>query len=173
LGLEEWSVISMKKPWFGRALAVVVVAGAAAALMTVPKHEGVRSKPVSLDCSPDVCPPAIAIHSDDGMTFRPVGTAAPTFVVSAADAWAQYATMNGSDQTIIPSSVDVYQGFLTMPVGAGAPGLFEALNRPVWAYVSDSCYVPTMEDAPPDTICREWLFLDATTGEMIVGTWQT
>lgn len=125
----------------------------------------------------------ITIDPTVGEIFAPPPPAAQPSM-TAQDAWAQYAALNGSSVTTIPSNVTVQLGLLTLPVGsAAAPdtsGLtisngeaYTALNELAYGYSWHSCPASTLNSSPPpNNPCIEWLFLDASTGQQIDETWQ-
>ncbi len=117
----------------------------------------------------------VTIDHAIGETFGPPPSSAqPT--MTADTAWAQYAQLNGSSVTVIPSSVTVYLGSLTLPIGpVGANGseAYTANNELAYGFSSQSCPVTTLKvPLAPGTSCIEWLFLDADTGKQIDDTWQ-
>jgi len=117
----------------------------------------------------------ITIDSHVGETFGPPPSSAQPAMTADA-AWAQYAQLNGSSVTVIPSSVTVSLGSLTLPVGPVGPNgseVYTAYNELAYGFSSHSCPGTTL-DVPQssDNACTEWLFLDANTGQQIDDTWQ-
>lgn len=115
-----------------------------------------------------------------GETFRSDASAAKsrTNLLSPDTAFRRFAGKAGA---LSPSS-GVQLGYLTLPLGAGAPGQYTAHNQLVYAYTSDSCGPRTgtvprpgstpVEVSPSDTAdCKQWLFVDAVTGKMVDLTW--
>jgi hypothetical protein len=124
----------------------------------------------------------IRIDPQIGETFAPVSGAAP---LTARQAWARFARLNGSQSTAIPAGVHVQLGLLILPAGpADAPGAshlvqingeaYTAHNELAYGYSSMSgC--PTANPwlvAPPHAQCLSWTFLDASSGKQIDSTWQ-
>jgi hypothetical protein len=82
----------------------------------------------------------------------------------------------------IPTGTSHQLGYLTLPLGAGAPGQYTAHNALVYAFTYPKCgpqfppapmigasSAPTPSAAPTD--CTQWEFVDARTGDMIDETW--
>lgn len=100
-----------------------------------------------------------------------------TGVISPAEAYRRYS----GRPVNIPSSTTVQLGYLTLPLGAGDPDGYTAKDQLVYAYTSTSCGPQIMpppapgNDAPASqtsvSSCVEWLFLDASTGDMVDLTW--
>lgn len=133
----------------------------------------------------------IMVNPSIGITFGPVGAdAAPA--LSAAEAWTDYAQVNGWTATT-PSNVTVQLGLVTVPVGPssgpGTDGLIEvngiacmAYNQLAYGYSSpvscpprDRLFDPNPQTATPSptpTSCIDWSFVDANSGRQIVETWQ-
>jgi hypothetical protein len=130
-----------------------------------------------------VTPATITINPSLGEIFAPAPPAAAP-ALTADQAWQHYATQLNSTITAIPSDVTVQLGLYTQPAGPadspGAAGLptsngtaYVALNQLAYGYSWHSC-PPSQGMAPlPASPCTEWLFLDASTGQQIVQTWQT
>jgi hypothetical protein len=115
----------------------------------------------------------VTINPGDGITFAPAPSANPG--ISAEEAWAQYATLNGSDRTTIPDIMTVQLGLLTIPLEGASPypgEQYEAQDQLTWGFSWHSCPVTSGDVSPSPNPCIEWLFLDGTTGEMIIDTWQ-
>jgi hypothetical protein len=127
--------------------------------------------------------PTITIDPQTGMTFAPApSSAAPA--LTAQQAWKRYARSAHSPRTTIPSWVTARLGLLTIPVGpADAPftdklrkshgEAYSALNKLAYGYSSPSaCLTLAPVVLPPNARCIEWTFVSASTGSMIVTTWQ-
>ena len=126
----------------------------------------------------------IVVNPEIGDTFAsaPSG-AAPA--LTADQAWAQYAQLNGWDTTI-PSGVTVQLGLVSVPVGPatapGAAGLptsngtaYVAHDDLAYGYSSPSACPPSTNPyvtQSPASSCLHWTFIDASTGRQIVETWQ-
>jgi hypothetical protein len=124
----------------------------------------------------------ITINSQIGMTFAPAPPGAVP-ALTAEQAWAQEAGVEGSSGTTIPSNVTVQLGLLTLPAGpanSDTSGLvtsngtaYTALNELAYGYSWHSCPMSTLPNATlPPNPCIEWEFLDANTGHLIDDTWQ-
>jgi hypothetical protein len=116
----------------------------------------------------------VTIDPRIGETFAPAPPSAHPSI-SAQEAWAQYATLNGSKKTTIPADVSVRLGLLTIPLGGPSPYPGEgytARDELTWGYSHHSCPVVMGGFSPPPNPCIEWLFLDANSGHMIEDTWQ-
>ena len=125
----------------------------------------------------------VTIDASVGETFAPAPSS-PAPGMSAQDAWASWARLNGSSATTIPSDVTVQLGLLTLPVGpAGAEGTgglatyngeaYTAYNELAYGYSWRSCPASTLPiPVSASNPCIEWLFLDANSGQQIDDTWQ-
>lgn len=154
-------------------LSVLVIGFFAAGPHKAPKKTSSHARTVSKVNS------TITIDPQVGMTFAP----APQGVkpaLTAAEAWAKYARLNGDRNTAIPSNVTVTLGLLTLPIGPTGPNYSEAYtahNELAYGYSSPSagsgCVTlnPRLRP-PPYARCIQWDFLDANTGKQIVSTWQ-
>ncbi|MGN6795790.1 MAG: hypothetical protein ACTHJW_25635 [Streptosporangiaceae bacterium] len=127
----------------------------------------------------------ITIDPDYGATFAPPpANAAPA--LTAQQAWAQFIQQaSGSSNTAIPSTVTVHLGLFTLPIGpdcgatcSGDPvqnGIaYRSLNQLAYGYSSPggTCVRGNSATQLPDVPCTDWVFVDANTGHMIVGTEQ-
>jgi len=120
---------------------------------------------------------AIVLHEGSGETFLPDTSTAPvTGLLSPDVAYRRYV---GRSHAQIPPGTSVQRGYLTLPVGPGAPGEHVIDHALVYAYTSTFCGprsgpvipngdVAVEREAPR---CRQWLFLDARTGELLDLTW--
>jgi Tol biopolymer transport system component len=84
--------------------------------------------------------------------------------LTAEEAWAQWAHLNGATTTAIPSVVTAHLGRLTL-----AP---EADRVLAYGFRWRSCPIHMLPSPPPSGPCIEWLFLDANTGKQLDETWQ-
>jgi hypothetical protein len=82
----------------------------------------------------------------------------------------------------MPTGTAYQLGYLTLPLGAGAPGQFTAHNALVYAFTWPECgprivpvpmprASPTPTPTAASTDCTRWEFVDARTGDMIDMTW--
>jgi hypothetical protein len=112
------------------------------------------------------------IDASVGETFTPAVNDEGPGLLSPARAY-------GRD---IPTGTSHQLGYLTLPLGAGAPGQYTAHNALVYAFTYPKCgpqfppapmigasSAPTPSAAPTD--CTQWEFVDARTGDMIDETW--
>lgn len=127
---------------------------------------------------------AITIDPQVGETFAPAPESA-TPKLTAQQAWVRYMRHIGNTQIVIPSTVHVQLGLLTLPAGpASAPGTsnltkvngkaYNAYNELAYGYSSPSACVtlnPRLT-APRGARCIYWDFLDANTGQQIDSTYQ-
>lgn len=153
---------------------------------------------VHIGAAADTTTPAkITINPNTGETFTPTSSSnTPTSsskpVLTASQAWADFAQLNNWGSTEIPVGTTAQLGLLTLPAGpADAPGAanltqsngeaYTALNQLAWGFSSKQCGpvlppvpVPGTSPTPVPTPsnCVEWLFLDANTGTQIDLTWQ-
>lgn len=101
-------------------------------------------------------------------------------VISPRDAFQVYAH---TDTWSLPDDATITEGYLTLPLGAHTPGEYTAKHQLVYAYKWHQCgptaipvpapdakTTPTQVETPAP-LCTSWTFLDATTGELIDGTW--
>jgi len=178
----------------GAAVAALVVGGIAAKVALAPAHAGTASRAGKVARAPapawppSPAPGSIVIDQDVGDTFVPAsaGVAAPA--LTAAQAWAQYARVNG-DSATIPSDVSVQLGLVSVPVGPANPndpdqaGLatsngtaYRALNEVAYGYSSPTGSCPMSRNpnnpGPVGKSCVAWTFVDANTGQLIEATWQ-
>lgn len=141
------------------------VAGPHKASKKTPPHEHTVSALTS----------TITIDPQIGETFAPPPSgAAPA--LTAEQAWAEYAQLNGDSSTTIPSSDTVTLGQLTLPIGPTGPNnseAYTAYNELAYGYSWYSCPVSIgFQTTPPSSPCIEWNFLDAMTGQQIDETYQ-
>jgi hypothetical protein len=138
-------------------------------------HGGARTRP-----TPIVIDPAV------GDTFAPAPAAAAP-ALTAAQAWAQYAKVNGGSATI-PSSLTAQLGLVSVPVGpangdpdqaglATSNGIaYLALNELAYGYSSPPGSCPMSRnpkvEGPIGKSCVDWTFVDANTGQLIEATSQ-
>lgn len=118
--------------------------------------------------APRGTPAVIVIDGAVGEKFEPTSATAD---MSADQAWSVFATQNALDTTAIPSDVTSMLGYLTLPVGPGKPSEFTANDELSWGYSWHSC-PPNMGRVPVQAQCTEWVFLNASTGDLIDQTWQ-
>ena len=150
-------------------------------------EQAAHIKPAATTSSPAT---TITIQPGSGETFTPTSTGSPA--LTAEQAFADFAHLNGWTSTAIPDVDTVQLGLLTLPVGpADGPGTdnliksngeaYRALNQLVWAYSWKQCPPvvgpsPSAGASPAPTpslgACIGWLFLDANTGTMIDQTYQ-
>ena len=159
------------------ALPVTIVSLGVAVEAASEPHSSAAAAPFSVD-------ETIIIDSQIGETFTPAvtGDAALTGILSPADAYRVYSGHAGE----IPGGLAVQAGYLTLPLGAGAPGRFTAKDQFVYAYTESQCGPVVLPVPAPgsdlpaedrsaeratDAACVRWLFVDAATGEMIDMTW--
>ena len=118
---------------------------------------------------------SVVIDASVNETFTPVSTySAARQVLSPARAYSK--SVGGPT----PSGSRRQLGYLTLPVGVGAPGQYLAKDQLVYAFTSATCG-PVMLPAPlpgstpptnPEpTNCVHWYFVDARTGAMVDETW--
>jgi len=108
--------------------------------------------------------------------------------LTAAQAWAQYAQVNGGNAAI-PSGLSVQLGLVSVPVGPANPddpdqaGLatsngmaYRALNELAYGYSSPTGSCPMSRNpnvaGPVGKSCIDWTFVNANTGRLIEETWQ-
>jgi hypothetical protein len=122
--------------------------------------------------SPDEVAGTQIIDASIGETFTPAVNAKGPGLLSPALAY-------GRD---IPTGTTHQLGYLTLPLGAGAPGQYTADNALVYAFTYPECGPQTVPvpmlgtSSPPtptaaSTECTQWEFVDARTGDMIDETW--
>jgi hypothetical protein len=112
------------------------------------------------------------IDASVGETFTPAVNADRRGLLSPARAYGRN----------IPTGTSHQLGYLTLPLGAGAPGQYTAHNALVYAFTFPRCgpqfppapmigtsSTPTPTAVP--TYCTQWEFVDARTGDMIDETW--
>ena len=129
----------------------------------------------------------ITIDPHVGTTFAPPPANVSAPALTAQQAWAQFIQSStvGSGGTAIPSTVTAQLGLFTLPIGpdcgttcSGDPvqnGIaYTALNQLAYGYSwpAGTCGGSSPVDPAPPVPCTEWLFIDANTGHMIVGTVQ-
>lgn len=180
-----------------------VVASAAAVLLltlglsaAVLHHRAGHTDAQALDVSSAAASPtstaAIVIDSQDNETFTPAtpdqAAAESGNIISASAAYSDFS--QGDPQ--IPADTEVQEGYLTLPLGPGAPGQYSADHQLVYAYSSPHCgpalgtplNIEPQESsseqpstAEPDAAtlsprdCTQWIFLEAASGEMVDMTW--
>ena len=86
----------------------------------------------------------------------------------------------------VPKDFEHYLGYLTLPLGAGAPGEFTAHHQLVYAFTAPVCGPridpvpllgkapspsPSPSASPSPSNCTQWEFVDAQSGKMIDQTW--
>ena len=150
------------------ALGVAVLAAGVAAVLTGIGHaQAIRAIAVSTTITVDP-----GIHE----TFAPPAASAQP-AITAALAWAQWEQHAGATITTIPSNTTVQLGLLTLPVGpycgAECHGLivkngiaYTVLNQLAYGYRWSVC---PPGSTLPAVRCNSWIFLDASTGQMIDG----
>jgi len=161
----------------GAAVAALAVGGIAARVALA----AARAGSASAVTTPTVIDPSV------GDTFTPApADAAPA--LTAAQAWAQYAQVNGGSTTI-PSSLSVHLGLVSMPVGPANPndpdqaGLavsngiaYRVLNVLAYGYSSPTGSCPMsrnpLRPGPIGKSCIDWTFVNADTGQLIEETSQ-
>lgn len=126
----------------------------------------------------------ILINPSSDATFAPP-PADVSATLTAEQAWAEYAQVNGGSTTI-PSGAAVQLGLLTMPSGpADAPGAgnqptsnglaYLALNELAYGYSEPTPCPQSINPfvtTSPGASCVDWVFVDANTGKQIMETWQ-
>jgi len=71
----------------------------------------------------------------------------------------------------LPADATSYLGLYTAAVGDGT---YRFQGQLAWGFTWQECADPRAEVSPGTTLpCKEWLFLDANTGEMLEATWQS
>jgi hypothetical protein len=96
--------------------------------------------------------------------------------ISADDAYREFA--DGQVERV-PDDTTTQFGKLTMSRGAGRRGGYVVEGAPVWAYTNNQCApqlgaIPSgqSEGEPLEpSECKQWIFIDAATGELIDLTW--
>jgi len=134
-----------------------------------------------------LAPGAIVIDPSIGDTFTPAPASAVP-VLTAAQAWAQYAQVNGLRATM-PSGLSVQLGLLSVPVGPANPDdadqaglatsngiVYTALNKLAYGYSSPIGSCPMSRNpnnpGPVGKSCIDWTFVDANSGQLIEATAQ-
>jgi len=119
---------------------------------------------------------ATVIDEMSGETFTPETTEPSQDVLSAEAAYQQW----GQGGETPPPTATVQRGFLTFPTGTGE---YTANHQLVYAYSWTACQpaigAPNSQgstlidpsDSPSPQFCTQWVFLDASTGELIDMTW--
>ena len=114
-----------------------------------------------------------------GETFKPVSTTTSKMaarLISPDKAYRK--AQNGA--TSLPPGASVQLGRLTLPLGARAPGQYTAKDQLVYAYTWAQCgpnVTPVTTNGTPSATptdpasCTAWLFVDASTGQMVDQTW--
>lgn len=97
--------------------------------------------------------------------------------LTAGQAWAHYASLQGGHTTEVPGGVTVEMGLLTPPIGPHGPNgavAYTAYRRLAYGYASHAC--PKSRNSRvtslPANPCVYWDFLDADTGRQIDSTFQ-
>jgi len=169
----------------GAAVIGLVVGGIAAKVALSSAHAGTASRAHGGTAS--LAPAPIVIDPSVGDTFAPAPAgAAPA--LTAAQAWAQYARVNG-DSATIPAGLSAHLGLVSVPVGPANPddldqaGLatsngtaYSALNELAYGYSSPTGSCPMsrnpLNPGPVGKSCIAWTFVDANTGQLIEATSQ-
>lgn len=138
----------------------------------------------------------VNVDSSLGETFTPESVSDGLTKLSASSLTTGNAYEKAFDSDSIPSDATVQSGYLTMPVGAGAPGEYVADHELVYAYNWHACPPaigpapgpgPTDPASPSDSVtstaspdpqnsttnCTAWAFVNPTTGSLIDLTWTT
>jgi len=118
----------------------------------------------------------ITINSQIGETFAPAPTSARP-ALTASQAWAKFARLNGFKHLSIPRGVTVSLGLFTLasgPPAANGSRSYIAKGELAYGYRSHSCpiYENPSVTKPPASPCILWNFLNADTGLQIVMGWQ-
>lgn len=151
------------------ALGIAVLAAGVLAVWTAIGHaQAIRATPVSA---------TITVDSNNSVTFAPPpASAAPA--MTAEQAWAKWENNTGATNTSIASGTAVQLGLLTVRVGPDCGAecengnivhdgmVYSALNRLAYGY---SWFICPAGSSLPAVQCTSWVFLDASTGEMIIG----
>jgi hypothetical protein len=118
------------------------------------------------------------LDQDTGLTLGPADDASPTSTpgLTADQAWATYASAAaGKSEPTVPNGVDVEVGSLSIPssdLGPQDDWKYLVRNELVYAYsLTSPCY-STLPTAVATSICTEWTFIDAATGEHIETNFQ-
>jgi hypothetical protein len=175
------------------AVAALIAGGIAAKVALAPAPAGPASRVGKVARAPArVWPPspppgAIVIDPSVGDTFAPApADAAPA--LTAAQAWTQYAQVNG-DSATIPSDLTVQLGLVSVPVGPAEPDepdeaslatsngiAYSALNELAYGYSWPRGSCPMSRNpkvpGPIGKSCTDWTFVDANTGQLIEATSQ-
>jgi hypothetical protein len=112
----------------------------------------------------------VNVDPNVGETFTPYNSArtAPPDLITAGQAYQSFASRSAD----LPATMSVELGYLTLPPTAD--------NQLVYAYTSTSCGPQILPAPPPgsDPVeptsapkCKQWLFVDASTAEMVDLTW--
>jgi hypothetical protein len=150
------------------ALGFAALAAGVSAVWTGINHaQAIRAMAVSATITID---PAIK------ETFGPPPASAQP-AMTAALAWAQWEQHAGATNTTIAPNTTVQLGLLTLPVGpycgAECHGLI-VKNRIAYTVLNQLAYGYRWSACPPGSTlpavrCNSWIFLDASTGQMIDG----
>lgn len=151
-----------------------LVAGTAAVVIL--GHHATAATPVSQTAAQPVILDAAAGESFTP-SITPPATLAKTAMLSVSDARAA-----ASDNAISPpADAAVQTGYLTFPVGPGAPNAYHAKNAYAYAFTWASCQPGGLGEAPPakgqaptaaaPQNCTQWVIIDAKTGEALDITW--
>lgn len=165
--------------WAGRGSGALLVAGVSTALL-IGHHThaapaaGAAGTPSQEAQTRPAAAGAVVIDPDINETFTPSSTP-PTgaTVMSESAARAAAATKN----TLAPATgATVQTGYFTFPTGSGSPNTYLAKGAYVYAYHWTQCGpnmgVPGAESpSPAPPRCTEWMFIDATTGDVLDNTW--
>jgi hypothetical protein len=113
----------------------------------------------------------ITIDRHTHETFAPPGSALPA--TTSTQAYAEWERDTGASQTTIPRDTTVHLGLLTLPVGpycgAECHGL-TVRNGIAYSALNQLAYGYSWPAFPHRYSHRmNWIFLDASTGQMIVG----
>src|SRR5215470_19658540 len=132
-------------------------------------------------------PGVIVVDRSVGDTFTQApASAAPA--LTAAQAWARYAQMDGGRSTI-PAGISSQLGLVSVPVGPANPDdpdqasliisngvAYRVLNELAYGYSSPAGSCPWSRNpnnpGPIGKSCVRWTFLDADTGQLIEETSQ-
>lgn len=153
----------------GTALAVTLVA------LTAAGHDSGRRATIK---STSLSDGTTVVDSSVGETFTAVTTPSSKVSARLISPDRAFHKADGPAQEL-PAGTSVQLGRLTLPVGAGAPGQYNAKDQLVYAFTWRQCapnigpFDPTSPSASPSdsTYCTAWLFVDAETGKMVDQTW--
>ena len=173
----------------GAVVAALVVGSIAAKVSLTPAHP-TKTAARAHGGSASPAPGAIVIDPSIGDTFTPTpaGAVAPAPALTAAQAWADFAQVNGGIATI-PSGLSVQLGRVSVPVGPANPNdpdqasltvsnsvAYLALNELAYGYSAPNGSCPMsrnpLNPGPVGKSCTDWTFVDANTGQLIEHTTQ-